>query len=248
MPNTCCQGPHFWDESVCPAQRRPAKTSGYDGSFAAYVTVFDRAAALIRQTPSRITGEASSNTYTGVLTYLRCVEEHGGKQGVGVGVTVLYDVRGWMTVGGSGRSAGVSPTATTPAYRNEWSHRVWPQPPSQPHPQPCPHPRPQPRLSPLDTHAPCGTQPPPTPVLELQTEPYVPPPRLSLLPACSGRIQNRRPPLNATLAHYLLEAAPFSRFVVLFRDPVKRYYSAYYYYRWGRGGQGSGSARGVYRS
>ncbi len=37
--------------------------------------------------------------------------------------------------------------------------------------------------------------------------------------------------INATLAEYLWEAAPWSRFIVMFRDPVTRLYSAFYYYR-----------------
>ncbi len=46
---------------------------------------------------------------------------------------------------------------------------------------------------------------------------------------CRGSTSARR--LNATLAQYLWEASPWSRFIVLMRDPVFRYYSAYYYYR-----------------
>ena len=52
--------PHFLD----PLNR-------YDGSFPAYVSIFDKAALAIKDHPSSITGEASSNTYTGVLTFCR---------------------------------------------------------------------------------------------------------------------------------------------------------------------------------
>lgn len=38
---------------------------------------------------------------------------------------------------------------------------------------------------------------------------------------------------GTSLAHYLYEAVPWSRWIVLMRDPVSRYYSAYYYYRYG---------------
>lgn len=34
-----------------------------------------------------------------------------------------------------------------------------------------------------------------------------------------------------TLSQYIYSAAPWSRFIVLFRDPVDRYQSAFYYYR-----------------
>lgn len=36
---------------------------------------------------------------------------------------------------------------------------------------------------------------------------------------------------NITLAHYLHAATPWSRYLVLLRDPVTRYYSAFHYYR-----------------
>lgn len=36
---------------------------------------------------------------------------------------------------------------------------------------------------------------------------------------------------NANLADLLFEATPYGRFIVMFRDPVSRYYSAHYYYR-----------------
>ena len=35
------------------------------------MTVFDKAAESIEKSPTRLTGEASSNTFTGVLTYCR---------------------------------------------------------------------------------------------------------------------------------------------------------------------------------
>ena len=35
--------------------------------------------------------------------------------------------------------------------------------------------------------------------------------------------------LNVTLAQLLYEATPWARFIVLMRDPVARYYSAFYY-------------------
>jgi len=48
-----------------PLVSRPNRI-GYDGSFQAYVNLYDRMAITIAQDPSvRITGEASSNTYTG---------------------------------------------------------------------------------------------------------------------------------------------------------------------------------------
>jgi len=114
------KGPHFWDEAVHPARRRNDR---YDGSFPAYVSVFDKPAKKIAESPRTITGEASSNTFTGVITFCR--------------------------------------------------GPVWPR------------------------------------------------------------------KLNVTLAQYLWEATPFARYIVLFRNPVDRYYSAYYYYRPKSAGPGS---------
>ncbi|EFJ42655.1 hypothetical protein VOLCADRAFT_107156 [Volvox carteri f. nagariensis] len=63
------QGPHFWDESAYPVRvKRPGR---YDGSFPAYMSVFDKAAARIQANQAAITGEASSNTYTAVYSHLR---------------------------------------------------------------------------------------------------------------------------------------------------------------------------------
>ncbi|MEW5298129.1 MAG: hypothetical protein WDW38_001135 [Sanguina aurantia] len=111
------KGPHFWDESTYPDLRKkdPARAGKYDGSFGAYVRIFDKAAAHIQRHPTAITGEASSNTFTAVYSHLR------------------------------------------------------------------------------------------------------------------GRTTAKR--VDATLADYLAEATPWARFIVLFRDPVTRYYSAYHYYR-----------------
>ncbi|GIL59026.1 hypothetical protein Vafri_13998 [Volvox africanus] len=107
------KGPHFWDESAYPVRvKRPGR---YDGSFPAYVNVFDKAAARIQANQVAITGEASSNTYTAVYSHLR------------------------------------------------------------------------------------------------------------------GRTLVKR--INATLAQYLWEATPWSRYIVMFRDPVTRYRSAFFYYR-----------------
>lgn len=67
------QGPHFWDESTYPDLRKkdPARAGKYDGSFGAYVRIFDKAAAHIQRHPTAITGEASSNTFTAVYSHLR---------------------------------------------------------------------------------------------------------------------------------------------------------------------------------
>ena len=110
------KGPHFWDESVFPISAHRATDKRYNGSFPAYVSIFDRAALRIAEEPLwRITGEASSNTFTGVYSFVR-------------GMT-------------------------------------WPR------------------------------------------------------------------KLNVTLSQYVYSAAPWSRFLVMFRDPVDRYQSAFYYYR-----------------
>ncbi|KAL6764338.1 P-loop containing nucleoside triphosphate hydrolase protein [Haematococcus lacustris] len=119
------KGPHFWDEAPYPTRRAKDPTK-YDGSFQAYVAIFDKPAQLIALDPARrITGEASSNTFTAVLTYLR------------------------------------------------------------------------------------------------------------------GPIRAKQLGTPVTLAQYLWEAAPWSRFVVMMRDPVMRYYSAYFYYRSKRSGPGT---------
>lgn len=66
------KGPHFWDESVYPVPAHRASDRRYNGSFPAYVSIFDRAALRIQEEPlSRITGEASSNTFTGVYSFVR---------------------------------------------------------------------------------------------------------------------------------------------------------------------------------
>mmetsp|Transcript_22066 Transcript_22066/g.61109 ORF Transcript_22066/g.61109 Transcript_22066/m.61109 type:complete len:398 (-) Transcript_22066:272-1465(-) len=109
------KGPHFFDETRYPSHAKPNR-DGYDGTFQAYVNLYDKMAVSIAQDPAvRITGEASSNTYTGVLAFVR------------------------------------------------------------------------------------------GPTIAKRT--------------------------NATLAQYLKEATPFARFIVLCRDPVDRYHSAYHYYR-----------------
>lgn len=41
-----------------------------------------------------------------------------------------------------------------------------------------------------------------------------------------------RTDLNVTMPELLREASPFLRLIVIFRNPVDRYFSAYYYYRW----------------
>ncbi|KAG2490123.1 hypothetical protein HYH03_011429 [Edaphochlamys debaryana] len=113
MVDCSWKGPHFWDESAFPThQHRPGK---YDGSFPAYVNIFDKPAERIKANKNAITGEASSNTFTGVFSHLR------------------------------------------------------------------------------------------------------------------GRTLAKR--TNATLAQYLFEATPWARYIVLMRDPVTRYRSAYFYYR-----------------
>jgi N-acetylgalactosamine 4-sulfate 6-O-sulfotransferase len=65
------KGPHFWDESVYPISAHRALDKRYNGSFPAYVSIFDKAAMRIQENPRRITGEASSNTFTGVYSFLR---------------------------------------------------------------------------------------------------------------------------------------------------------------------------------
>jgi hypothetical protein len=39
--------------------------------------------------------------------------------------------------------------------------------------------------------------------------------------------------MNASMPALLREAQPYLRLIVMLRDPVERYYSAYHYYRWG---------------
>ncbi|MEW5307620.1 MAG: hypothetical protein WDW36_009999 [Sanguina aurantia] len=41
-----------------------------------------------------------------------------------------------------------------------------------------------------------------------------------------------RDPLTVTLPQLMREASPFLRLIIIFRDPVDRYFSAFYYYRW----------------
>ena len=46
-----------------------------------------------------------------------------------------------------------------------------------------------------------------------------------------------RADLNVTMPELMYESSPFLRLIVIFRDPVDRYHSAFYYYRYGgRGG------------
>ena len=42
--------------------------------------------------------------------------------------------------------------------------------------------------------------------------------------------------LNVTLAELIYEAQPYQRQIVMMREPVSRYYSAFHYYRCGGGG------------
>ncbi|PNW78676.1 hypothetical protein CHLRE_09g387250v5 [Chlamydomonas reinhardtii] len=114
MVDCTWKGPHFWDEAAYPVRvkRAPGR---YDGSFPAYIGIFDKPAQKIKANPNAITGEASSNTFTAVWSHLR------------------------------------------------------------------------------------------------------------------GRTLTKR--INATLAEYLWEATPYARYIVMFRDPVTRYRSAFFYYR-----------------
>ncbi|MEW5318348.1 MAG: hypothetical protein WDW38_009575 [Sanguina aurantia] len=63
------KGPHFWDE--CPSPPRSACTAPPNGDFDGYVDLFKKGAEQIAENPEAICGEASSNTYTGVYTYVR---------------------------------------------------------------------------------------------------------------------------------------------------------------------------------
>ncbi|GAX79940.1 hypothetical protein CEUSTIGMA_g7380.t1 [Chlamydomonas eustigma] len=63
------KGPHFWDE--CPYPPRGACTAPPKGDFSGYVDLFEKGAYQIKTNPIMITGEASSNTYTGVFTFVR---------------------------------------------------------------------------------------------------------------------------------------------------------------------------------
>jgi N-acetylgalactosamine 4-sulfate 6-O-sulfotransferase len=49
-----------------------------------------------------------------------------------------------------------------------------------------------------------------------------------LPPACRGFSFRRG--INATLAEYMYEAQPYLRAIVMMRNPVDRYYSAFHYY------------------
>jgi len=46
-----------------------------------------------------------------------------------------------------------------------------------------------------------------------------------------GHNPKRNNPEDVTIAELIREAQPYTRLIVLFRDPVERYFSAYYYYR-----------------
>ena len=37
---------------------------------------------------------------------------------------------------------------------------------------------------------------------------------------------------NVTMPQLLYESSPFLRLIVIFRNPVDRFFSAFYYYRW----------------
>lgn len=63
------QGPHWWDE--CPYPPKGACTAPPNGDFDGYVGLFEKGAAQIAQHPTAVCGEASSNTFTGVFTYVR---------------------------------------------------------------------------------------------------------------------------------------------------------------------------------
>ncbi|KAG1659112.1 hypothetical protein FOA52_015905 [Chlamydomonas sp. UWO 241] len=63
------KGPHFWDE--CPYPPRSACTAPPNGDFNGYVDLFEKGAYQIKTNPVMITGEASSNTFTGVYTFVR---------------------------------------------------------------------------------------------------------------------------------------------------------------------------------
>lgn len=56
------KGPHFWDECAWPV--KGACTVPPTGDFEGYINLFAPAAERIRTSPSAITGEASSNTFT----------------------------------------------------------------------------------------------------------------------------------------------------------------------------------------
>lgn len=63
------KGPHFWDECTYPP--KGACTAPPNGDFDGYIGLFDKGAQQIKENPLAIVGEASSNTYTGVFTYVR---------------------------------------------------------------------------------------------------------------------------------------------------------------------------------
>lgn len=63
------KGPHFWDE--CPWPLRGACTAPPRGDFDGYTDLFEKGAYQMKGNPNMVTGEASSNTYTGVFTYVR---------------------------------------------------------------------------------------------------------------------------------------------------------------------------------
>lgn len=63
------KGPHFWDE--CPFPPRGACTAPPHGDFDGYADLFEKGAYQMKAQPTMITGEASSNTFTGVFTYVR---------------------------------------------------------------------------------------------------------------------------------------------------------------------------------
>ncbi|KAL6763399.1 P-loop containing nucleoside triphosphate hydrolase protein [Haematococcus lacustris] len=63
------KGPHFWDE--CPYPPRSACTAPPNGDFDGYTNLFAKGAEQIRSDPRMVLGEASSNTFTGVLTFVR---------------------------------------------------------------------------------------------------------------------------------------------------------------------------------
>eukprot|EP00798_Chlamydomonas_sp_ICE-L_P027171 gene27171-2411_t len=79
------KGPHFWDECIWPP--KGACTVPPNGDFDGYVDLFQDAAKKIENNPRGITGDASSNTYTGAKgVYLRGFK---GNQDVNVSITDL---------------------------------------------------------------------------------------------------------------------------------------------------------------
>lgn len=154
------KGPHFWDESLYPAR---SKRTGYDGSFPAYISIFDKAAKVIEQQPMAVTGEASSNTFTGV------------------------------------RHACNSSCQALASLQRKLLLQMQPQVSTAMPAEACL------RLSSV--------------LLAMTIRCHV-----QVLTYCRGVSWPRR--LNVTLAQLLRDANPWTRLIVLMRDPVDRYQSA----------------------